>query len=80
MLRESEKQFNSSLKNCKMIETYGKLNFISYYIFFKAYIAKVYRRLDQPLSAIEQLQKGISEFPKDTTLLTALARIFEVVY
>uniref|UniRef100_A0A915DCQ8 Tetratricopeptide repeat protein 8 n=1 Tax=Ditylenchus dipsaci TaxID=166011 RepID=A0A915DCQ8_9BILA len=64
MLREAEKQFNSSLKNCQMVETYG-------------YLAKVYRKLDQPLSSIEHLQKGLHQFPNDITLLTSLARIYE---
>lgn len=33
--------------------------------------------MDQPLSSIEQLQNGINEFPKDITILTSLARIYE---
>lgn len=39
MVREAEKQFASSLKNCRLVETF-------------AYLAKCYRRLDQPLSAV----------------------------
>uniref|UniRef100_A0A183CE91 TPR_REGION domain-containing protein n=1 Tax=Globodera pallida TaxID=36090 RepID=A0A183CE91_GLOPA len=37
MVREAEKQFSASLRACHMVETY-------------AYLAKCYRRLDQPLS------------------------------
>lgn len=65
MIREAEKQFNLSLKNCKMVETY-------------AYLSKVYRRLDQPLSSIEHLKQGLEVFPNDPTLLTFLARLYEV--
>lgn len=65
MIREAEKQFNASLSNCKMVETF-------------AYLSKVYRRLDQPLSSIEHLQQGLKVFPNNPTLLTFLARIYEV--
>lgn len=44
-----------------------------------AYLAKVYKRLDQPLSAVDHLQQGLSWFTNDTTLLTWLARIFEEI-
>lgn len=43
MLRESERQFASSLRHIKLAETY-------------AYLARVYIRLDQPLSAIGKRQ------------------------
>uniref|UniRef100_A0AC34Q0D1 Tetratricopeptide repeat protein 8 n=1 Tax=Panagrolaimus sp. JU765 TaxID=591449 RepID=A0AC34Q0D1_9BILA len=64
MLRDSEKQFSSSLKNFKMVETY-------------AYLSKVYTRLDQPLTALDHLKNGLSVFPNDVTLLTFAARIHE---
>ena len=64
MVREAEKQFISSLKNCKMVETY-------------AYLAKVYIRLDQPLTALDHLKNGLQTFPNDVTLLTFGARIHE---
>ncbi|KAI1712204.1 tetratricopeptide repeat protein 8 [Ditylenchus destructor] len=64
LLRDAEKQFNSSLKNCKTVETYG-------------YLAKVYRKLDQPLSSIDHLNEGLRQFPDDLTLLTLLARVYE---
>jgi tetratricopeptide repeat protein 8 len=66
MFRDAEKQFASSLaKNQKMVETY-------------AYLAKVYIRLDQPLSAIDRYRSGLEQFPNDITLLTGLARVYEV--
>lgn len=46
MLRESERQFSSSLRHIKLVETY-------------AYLARVYIRLDQPLSAIGKRKSQI---------------------
>ncbi|KAL3079588.1 hypothetical protein niasHS_005573 [Heterodera schachtii] len=64
MVREAEKQFSASLQTCRMVETY-------------AYLAKCYRRLDQPLSTVEHLKAGLEHFPGDPTLITWLARIYE---
>ncbi|KAI6228712.1 hypothetical protein M3Y99_01198200 [Aphelenchoides fujianensis] len=64
MLRESERQFASSLRHAKLVETY-------------AHLARVYIRLDQPLSAIDYYKAGLEIFPGDVTLLTGLARIYE---
>uniref|UniRef100_A0AC35FMZ3 Tetratricopeptide repeat protein 8 n=1 Tax=Panagrolaimus sp. PS1159 TaxID=55785 RepID=A0AC35FMZ3_9BILA len=64
MLREAEKQFISSLKNLKMVETY-------------AYLSKIYARLDQPLTALDYLKSGLTEYQNDVTLLTFTARIHE---
>lgn len=66
MLRESERQFASSLRHVKLVETY-------------AYLARVYIRLDQPLSAIDHYKNGLDAFKGDVTLLTGLARIYEVL-
>ena len=44
MFRDSEKQLKSSLRDQEMVDTY-------------LYLAKVYVRLDQPLTAIEILRK-----------------------
>ena len=44
MFRDSEKQLKSSLRDQEMVDTY-------------LYLAKVYVRLDQPLTAIEILKK-----------------------
>lgn len=65
MLRDAEKQFLSSLRHVKLVETY-------------AYLSKVYIRLDQPLSAIDYYKTGLELFPYDVTLTTGLARIYEV--
>ena len=40
---------------------------------------QVYTRLDQPLTAIEVYNEGLTKFPSDTSLLTGIARIHEVV-
>jgi uncharacterized protein HemY len=44
MFRDSEKQLKSSLRDQEMVDTY-------------LYLAKVYVRLDQPLTAIDILKK-----------------------
>ena len=44
MFRDSEKQLKSSLRDQEMVDTY-------------LYLAKVYVRLDQPLTAVEVLKK-----------------------
>ncbi|KAI6188863.1 hypothetical protein M3Y98_00400100 [Aphelenchoides besseyi] len=64
MLREAERQFASSLRHIPLVETFG-------------YLARVYIRLDQPLSAIDHYKNGLQIFPGDVTLLTGLARIYE---
>jgi tetratricopeptide repeat protein 8 len=67
MIREAEKQFQASIQRCRMAETY-------------AFLGKCARRLDQPLSTVEHLKKGLEHFPNDPTLLTGLARIYEVPF
>ena len=42
------------------------------------YLCKVYTRLDQPLTAIEAFNEGLQKFPGETSLLTGIARIYEV--
>lgn len=64
MLREAERQFVSSLRHLKLTETF-------------AYLARVYIRLDQPLSAIDYYSSGLETFRGDITLLTGLARVYE---
>uniref|UniRef100_A0A0K0F3T8 Tetratricopeptide repeat protein 8 (inferred by orthology to a human protein) n=1 Tax=Strongyloides venezuelensis TaxID=75913 RepID=A0A0K0F3T8_STRVS len=64
MFKDSEKQFMSSLKNFKNVETF-------------AFVAKVYTRLDQPNTAIDHLRYGLQIFRDDVTLQTHLARIYE---
>uniref|UniRef100_A0AC35U9U5 TPR_REGION domain-containing protein n=1 Tax=Rhabditophanes sp. KR3021 TaxID=114890 RepID=A0AC35U9U5_9BILA len=64
MYKDAEKQFLSSLKNKKHIETF-------------AYLAKVYSRLDQPNTAFEILNEGIFFFDQNVTLMLHKARIEE---
>jgi tetratricopeptide repeat protein 8 len=44
MYRDSEKQLKSALRDTEIVDTY-------------LYLGKVYRRLDQPLTAIETYKK-----------------------
>lgn len=61
MNRDAEKQFRSALKQQQSIETYLRL-------------AKVYIRLDQPLTALQLFAEGLNVFPDEVTLLTEMAR------
>ena len=65
MFRDSEKQYLLSLEIQPMIDTY-------------LYLAKIYLRLDQPLSSINKLQEGLKKFPYEPCLVQAIARIYEV--
>ncbi len=65
MYRDAEKQFKSALKQQDFVDTY-------------LYLAKVYVRLDQPLTAVEVYKQGLEKFPNETSLLTGIARIYEV--
>uniref|UniRef100_A0A1I7X524 TPR_REGION domain-containing protein n=1 Tax=Heterorhabditis bacteriophora TaxID=37862 RepID=A0A1I7X524_HETBA len=67
LLQDAEKQFLSSLKDHRLIETY-------------AYLAKVYCRLDQPLVAIKFYEQGLMTCRDDVTLLTGLARTRELLF
>ncbi|XP_046847761.1 tetratricopeptide repeat protein 8-like [Xenia sp. Carnegie-2017] len=64
MFRDCEKQLKSSLRDDEMVDSY-------------LYLAKVYVRLDQPLTAIDVLKKGVEKFTGETALLTGIARIHE---
>ncbi|MFH4975638.1 hypothetical protein AB6A40_002347 [Gnathostoma spinigerum] len=64
MYQDALKQFQSSLHNQRMVETY-------------AFLAKVYCRIDQPLMAIEQYKCGLQNFRNDVTLQIGLARVYE---
>ena len=66
MTREAEKQFKSGLKNQNMI-------------ILQLYLSKVYVKLDQPNTAIEALNAGLKNFPQETSFLTFLGRIFEML-
>uniref|UniRef100_A0A8C7DQY8 Tetratricopeptide repeat domain 8 n=1 Tax=Oncorhynchus kisutch TaxID=8019 RepID=A0A8C7DQY8_ONCKI len=62
--RESEKQFRSALNHQEVVDTY-------------LYLAKVYQRLDQPITALNLFKQGLDHFPGEVTLLTGIARIHE---
>ncbi|CAG0881082.1 unnamed protein product [Cyprideis torosa] len=67
LLRDAEKQFLSALKQQEMIFPY-------------LFLAQVYVRLDQPLSAIETYDRGLQMFPKEVRLLAGKARILEALH
>uniref|UniRef100_A0AAY4AQS2 Tetratricopeptide repeat protein 8 n=1 Tax=Denticeps clupeoides TaxID=299321 RepID=A0AAY4AQS2_9TELE len=62
--REAEKQFRSALNHQEVVDTY-------------LYLAKVYQRLDQPVTALNLFKQGLDHFPGEVTLLTGIARIHE---
>lgn len=67
MYRDAEKQFKSALKQQDMVDTY-------------LYLCKVYVRLDQPLTAVEVYKQGLQRFIGEASLLTGIARVYEVTY
>ncbi|RMB98834.1 hypothetical protein DUI87_25053 [Hirundo rustica rustica] len=64
LYREAEKQFKSALKQQDMVDTF-------------LYLAKVYLRLDQPVTALNLFKQGLERFPGEVTLLCGIARIYE---
>uniref|UniRef100_A0A672L5K2 Uncharacterized protein n=1 Tax=Sinocyclocheilus grahami TaxID=75366 RepID=A0A672L5K2_SINGR len=58
------KQFRSALAHQEFVDTY-------------LYLAKVYQRLDQPITALNVFKQGLDHFPAEVTLLTGIARIHE---
>ncbi|CAH1791070.1 unnamed protein product [Owenia fusiformis] len=66
MYRESERQLKSALKEQDVIDTY-------------LYLCKNYKRLDQPLAAIEYYKQGLEKFPGEVSLLLGIARIHEAL-
>ena len=67
MYRDAERQVISALKQQPMIDSYLLL-------------AKCNVKLDQPITAIDTYKKGLEKFPNDTSLMTGIARIYEVVF
>ncbi|KAG9460612.1 hypothetical protein GDO78_020689, partial [Eleutherodactylus coqui] len=65
LFREAENQFKSALVHQNMVDTF-------------LYLGKVYARMDQPLTALSTYKQGLDWFPKEVTLLCAVARIHEV--
>ncbi|XP_054264815.1 tetratricopeptide repeat protein 8-like [Macrosteles quadrilineatus] len=64
LLRDSEQQLRSALKQQPTIEGFLR-------------IARVYIRLDQPLSAVDICRSGLEIFPNEVTLMTEIARVLE---
>ncbi|XP_062350731.1 tetratricopeptide repeat protein 8 isoform X5 [Cinclus cinclus] len=64
LYREAEKQFKSALKQQDMVDTI-------------LYLAKVYLRLDQPVTALNLFKQGLERFPGEVTLICGIARIYE---
>ncbi|KAM9842140.1 tetratricopeptide repeat protein 8 isoform 3-T3 [Aulostomus maculatus] len=64
LYREAEKQFRSALNHQEVVDTY-------------LYLAKLYQRLDQPITALNLFKQGLDHFPGEVTLLTGIARIHE---
>lgn len=64
--RDAEKQFKSSLKDMEMISTHLEL-------------CKVYLRLDQPNSALDQYNRAGDKFVGDVHLLLGLARTYDML-
>ena len=65
MYRDAEQQLKSALKHQDSIDTY-------------LYLCKVYIRLDQPLTAVDVYKQGLEKFQNETSLLSGIARIYEV--
>ncbi|EGR30238.1 hypothetical protein IMG5_137130 [Ichthyophthirius multifiliis] len=62
--REAEKQLQSSLKDQDIIKTHLQL-------------AKVYIRLNQPITAIECYKKGLQKHPQEIQFILGIARIYD---
>ncbi|CAE7581589.1 Ttc8 [Symbiodinium sp. KB8] len=66
LLRDAEKQFKSALKDEEMITTHLEL-------------CKVYLRLDQPNSALDQYGRAAEKFVGETHILIGLARTYDML-
>ncbi|MEW5311240.1 MAG: hypothetical protein WDW38_002972 [Sanguina aurantia] len=66
LLRESEKQFKSSLANQEMISTTQEL-------------CKIYLRMDQPNTALEHYTAALAAHPGDSHLLLGVARVYDAL-
>jgi tetratricopeptide repeat protein 8 len=64
LFRDAEKQFKSALKQQEMLPTILEL-------------CKVYMKLDQPLAALDLLEKARERHPLDPHLLISIARIYD---
>lgn len=66
LLRDSERQFASSLKNQEMITSVQEL-------------CKIYLRMDQPNSALEQYTAALQAHPGDVNLLLGVAHVYDAL-
>lgn len=66
MFRDAEKQFKSALKEANIINVWLEL-------------CKVYVKLDQPNTAIENYVKGLEAHVNDPALMTGIARIHSMM-
>lgn len=66
MIKESERQLQSSLRSQDMIVTHLEL-------------AKVYMRRDQAIKTIEVYEKGLESHPYEVHLYTGISRAYEIV-
>ncbi|OQR90039.1 sporangia induced TRP protein [Achlya hypogyna] len=66
LLRDAEKQFESSLRSQEMVITYLEL-------------CKVYMKLDQPNTALEYYKRASAKFPGDVHVLVGMARIHDML-
>ncbi|KAH0620437.1 hypothetical protein JD844_020889 [Phrynosoma platyrhinos] len=64
LYREAETQFKSAFRQQDMVDTI-------------LYLAKVYSRLDQPLTALSVFKQGLDRFPGEVSLICGIARIHE---
>ncbi|KAJ8982886.1 hypothetical protein NQ317_004316 [Molorchus minor] len=66
MLREAEQQLRSACKQQAHVENFIRL-------------VRIYIRIDQPLSAVDVCTSGLELFPKDVSIMTELARLYETM-
>ena len=66
MIKEAERQLQSSLKSQDMVVTHLEL-------------AKVYMRRDQALKTIEVYQTGLESHPYEVHLYTGISRAYEII-
>jgi tetratricopeptide repeat protein 8 len=78
LYREAEKQFSSSLKiqvtfYCGVTHNYKEM--IHTYL----WVCKVYHRLDQPNTILENYLKAIEKYPGEVSLMLGVARLYDAL-
>jgi tetratricopeptide repeat protein 8 len=66
MFREAERQFKSALRHQEMVGVYLELN-------------KIYLRLDQPNTALDNYMKASEQYYGDTQLILGIARVYDAL-